>query len=522
MRTRPKVLLIGLDAAEISCMEKWVAEWHLPFLRQLTEGSEFTRLSSSATEFPDTIWPSIYTSSNPAKIGKYYYIQPKRGSMSLELVDDVPCHLEQFWRIASEAGRSCAIVDVPKTDLGPPVNGIQVVGWGAHATHCKAASHPPELIKHLRRRHGPYRLHSCDDHGLSPKEYRKLRTNLIEGARLRTELFLDLMQSDDWDLFFGAYAESHCSGHQFWHLQDPGHPDYDPDNLHGLRDSMREIYGEIDRGIGRLIEAAGKDTHVLIFSGHGMRPQYHGRDLLPLLLKMWGMARAKNITPDPAHERRLVWKKSWLRRIKDTVPISWQYAVKNMLPSKIENALVCRMMGAERLPADWRAFYVPNNDLNSAIRLNVKGRDPEGRVAPGREYDDLINWLVTRLRELVNPVTGRPAVEKVSRIQEIYQGPYQDLLPDLTALWSREAPIKELYSPGYGTVVGTHSDLRTGGHAVEGFLILRSSGAQLGEIGNASIKDLAPTVLDLLDVPIPSTMEGHSLAARTTSPALSG
>ena len=514
MRARPKVLLIGLDAAEISCVEKWAAEGHLPNLRRLAESGALTRLRSSAAEFPDEVWPSVYTSSNSAEFGKYYYIQPKHGSMSLELVDDAPGRVEQFWRTASEAGRCCAIVDVPKTDLGQPLNGVQVVSWGSHAAHCRPASHPPELIERLIQRHGPYPLHSCDDHGSSPERYRKLREDLIKGTRLRTELLLDLMSSGDWDLFFGAYAETHCSGHHFWHFQDPGHPGYDPEDRHGLRDSMREIYREVDRGIGQLIEAAGDNTHVIVFSGHGMRPQYHGRDLLPILLKMWGMAQAQNVEPDPAREHRVVRKKSWLRRLKDNVPIQWQYTVKRMLPPRIEQAIICRVMGAEKLPADWRAFYVPNNDLTSAIRLNVKGRDPAGLVAPGREYDDLRDWLAIRLTELVNPATGRAAVEKVSRIHDMYQGPYLDVLPDLTAFWSPEAPIEELYSPGYGTVAGDHGDLRTGGHAAEGFLILRSSRAYLHEPAGASAKDVAPTVLDLLDVPIPAAMEGRSLAAR--------
>jgi len=323
------------------------------------------------------------------------------------------------------------------------------------------------------------------------------------------------MASDDWDLFFGAYAETHCCGHQFWHLQDPGHPRYDPENLHDLRDSMRKTYGEVDGGIGRLVEAAGEDTHVIVFSAHGMRAQYHGRDLLPVLLKMWGMAEPHNIAPDAAREHRVVWKKSMLRRLRNKVPIQWQYAVKQMLPSKIENAIVCRVMGAEKLPANWRAFCVPNNDLTSAIRLNINGRDPKGLVARGSEYRDLRDWLVVRLTELVNPATGGSAVAKVSRIHDMYQGPYLDRLPDLTVFWSQEAPIQELYSPGYGTVEGSHDDLRTGGHTAEGFLILRSPAARLGETLGASGKDVAPTVLDLLDVPIPAALEGRSLAVRT-------
>ena len=513
MRSSAKVLLIGLDAAEISCVEKWAAEGHLPNLRRLAEKVGLTRLHSCAREFPDEVWSSVYSSCSAAQFGKYYYIQPKRGSMSLTLVDQKPDRVEQFWRTASIAGRSCAIIDAPETDLGPPVNGIQVANWGAHATRCRSSSHPQDLIQRLIQRHGSYPVHSCDDHSRSPDDYINLRERLIKGVRLRTELLLDLMASGDWDLFFGAYSETHCSGHQFWHLQDPSHPNYDPEDRHHLRDSMREIYAEVDRGLGRLVEAAGEHTHVMIFAAHGMRAQYHGRDLLPTLLEMWGMSQTHNIERDQTRERSVVWKESWLRRLKNEVPVRWQYIVKNLLPSKIENAIVCRVMGAESLPAHWRAFCVPNNDITAAIRVNVKGRDPKGLVSPGAEYDDLVDWLVIRLQELINPTTGKPAFERVSRIHDIYQGPYQDVLPDLTAFWSREAPIDELYSPGYGTVSGAHRDLRTGGHAADGFMLFRSSRVQPCAMAGASVKDIAPTVLDLLDVPIPAAAEGRSLVA---------
>ena len=93
-----------------------------------------------------------------------------------------------------------------------------------------------------------------------------------------------------------------------------------------------------------------------------------------------------------------------------------------MLPSKIENMLICRVMGAEKLDTSARAFYVPNNDLTAAIRINLKGRDPHGLVEPGREYDELCDWLTVRFKELINPATGRPAVDKVSRIHEFLPG----------------------------------------------------------------------------------------------------
>ena len=289
------------------------------------------------------------------------------------------------------------------------------------------------------------------------------------------------------------------------------HPRYDPEDRSGLRDALRDVYQAADKAVGSLVAAAGPDVNVLVFSGHGMRAQYHGRDLVPALLEFWGMSQGENTEPHSAPEREVTLKKTFLRTLKDNVPIQWQYAVKKMLPSKIENMMICRVMGAEKLDTSARAFYVPNNDLTAAIRINLRGRDPQGLVGPGREYDELCDWLTTRFTELVNPATGGSAVDRVSRIHDSYQGEHLDRLPDLTALWSQEAPIDALYSPGYGTVVGSHNDLRTGGHASKGFLIMRSADGAGFDHPEGNAKDVAPTVLSLLGVEIPEEMEGRSL-----------
>ena len=78
-------------------------------------------------------------------------------------------------------------------------------------------------------------------------------------------------------------------------------------------------------------------------------------------------------------------------------------------------------------------------------------------------------------------------------------------------MWSDEAPIDALYSPGYGTVVGGHHDLRSGGHGAEGLLIIRDPAGRPIEAGEASGRDLAPSILQLMGVPVPETMEGRSL-----------
>lgn len=514
MASHAKVLILGLDAAELSRVKQWAAEGHLPHLQRLMDQGAMTPLRSSAAEFPDEVWPSIYTSNNSAQIGKYYYIQPDQTGKGLQLVDDHLKRGKTFWQFASDYNKRSAVVDLPKIALTPGFHGVQVANWGAHATRCETASQPPELIEEILERFGPYPLHSCDDHGTSPEDYRALRDRLIAGVRLRTRVFEELLaKRGPWDLFFAVFAETHCAGHQLWHLQDPGHPSYGRAGADGLQTAMRDVYQAVDEGLGKLIEANGPDAFTLVFAGHGMQPQYHGRDLIPDLLRLWGLYGPENIEPDQSREKRVTVQKSLLRKIKAAVPISVQYAVKRILPRPIENALVCRLMGTEKLDHEARAFYVPNNDLTAAIRINVKGRDPKGLVEPGEEYEKLLDWLTVRFQELINPATGKPAAVKISRIKEIYSGPYVDVLPDLTAMWSPEAPIESLYSPGYGTVAGRHDDVRTGGHGTDGFLIAGPHPNLETRFDAPSSIDLGPTVLSLLEVPQPEEFLGKPLLA---------
>jgi predicted AlkP superfamily phosphohydrolase/phosphomutase len=365
----------------------------------------------------------------------------------------------------------------------------------------------------LLQRHGRYPLHSCDSHGRRAEDYLRLRRQLIDGVEARRRLLVDVLSSSPWDLAFCGFSETHCAGHQFWHFHDAGHPLHDAADRFGLRTALRDVYQAIDGAIASLIEAAGSDTEVIVFSGHGMRPQYHGRELLPALLEMWGMTGDENVLPVAERNERIEVRGSLSKRLRRMIPMPWQYAVKSLLPSPIERYLVCRFMGAEKLDPHARAVYIPNNDLNTSIRVNLIGRDCYGRVGAGEPYEQLLDFLTERLVELRNPATGRAAVEYVTRVTSQYEGEHLNVLPDLTVLWSAEHSIDALESPGYGKVVGSHYDLRTGGHAPGGFLLAPGSLSARLNLHGADDKDIAPTILELLGTPIPSSMEGRSLLA---------
>jgi predicted AlkP superfamily phosphohydrolase/phosphomutase len=508
-----RVLLIGLDAAEPSLLRAWADAGHLPNLRRLLESGSSADLTSPARHFPDVVWPVLYTSRNPARIAPYFFIRPSPATARLELVHHDMSGADPFWRTASRHGRGCAVIDAPKIGPHPPLDGIQLVNWGAHATTAPMASHPGDLAARVLAAHGRHPVRVCDDHGPSLAEYARMRRALLAGVEARCRLLLDLLGSRPWDLFFAVFSETHCAGHQFWHLHDPTHPAH-PADAHDLHGTLRDVYRAVDRAIGDLIAAAGPDTRTVVCSGHGMQPEYHARELLPTFLRWWGMRGPADVPPDPGRERTEAVHPPALTRLRAAVPLRWQYAVKHALPTAIAAELVCRFMGAVRLDLGARAFAVPNNDLNPAIRINLAGRDPYGVVPAGAPYEALRAFLLARMQELVNPATGRPALVHVEAVHERLAGEFASELPDVVGFWSAERPIDALRSPGYGTVVGPHRDHRSGGHSMTGFLALSEPGLRLDD---ADVKDVAPTVLRLLDVPVPAEMEGRALVATRAS-----
>lgn len=436
------MLVIGLDAAEPSLLQRWCAAGHLPALRGLFARGAYGLVETGTRQFPDAAMYTAYTGLRAGRLGRYFFIQPQRGAPGLELIGEALPHGEPFWVTAGRHGRRCLVVDTPKIGLCPPDGGVHVVGWGAHGFNAPFHAHPRELARQITARHGRYPLPNCDDHGRSRRSYARLRRGLLDGVAARQRLLLDLMRTYPWDLFFAVFSEPHCAGHNLWHVS----PQNDGQQAEPSS-AVRDVYAAVDAALGALIEAAGPQTRVVLVSTQGMRPQYHGRDLLPSLLRLWGMHEPRNRAPDPAGERRVAAQRPWLKAAREVVPLPLQYVIKRRLPQAVGEALLCRVLGGA-LDVGARAYCVPNNEMTPALRINVIGRDPAGRVHPGREYEALCDFLATHLRALVNPATGRPALADVSVTDAVHPGEHRDVLPDVTGYWSAEAPIDALYSPG--------------------------------------------------------------------------
>ena len=259
---------------EWSLVQSWAGTGALPTFRRLLAQGARVELDSTAAQLPDTVWSAIYSGMNPGHLAKYFYVQYDAQTSGLKMMDDDSIGATPFWRYLTDTGRRVCVLDVPKFPV-TRTEGAYLANWGAHASKTARASHPPELLDEINRRFGPHPVGECDAVDANPKALAKLRGRILEGVRVRGELYRWMLAREPWDVFFAAFSEPHCVGHHFWQYLDSSHPNYDASDRHGLRDTLQCVYQAIDRELGQIIESAGPDTRCLIFSGHGMGPIWH-------------------------------------------------------------------------------------------------------------------------------------------------------------------------------------------------------------------------------------------------------
>jgi predicted AlkP superfamily phosphohydrolase/phosphomutase len=497
-----KLLFIGLDSADADLMLTWSAAGLLPTFRSLLEKGVWGRTRNPPGLYVGALWHSFATGFSPARHGRYWFRQIRSGTYQVERFETLDGGTEPFWNALSRAGRRVAAIDVPESSASENLNGIQLAEWGTHFFDPRGfRTWPPALAHTVTQRFGADPVGQCDRRIGGLKELRALRDDLLTRVDRKTELSRYFLEQGGWDLFLTVFGDAHCAGHQFWHLHDSADSRRD-DELRVLGDPVKDVYVALDAAVGRLVGDAGPDTVVMLLCSHGMGPCHGGNFLLDSVLR-----RIENV-PHAAQRPRMLDASLW----------AWRYTPKavRQLLEPLRNRLVQRI---DRTPtqvdSSRRYFQVPNNDGYGAIRINLVGREPHGRVMPGSDYDAVCESLRRELMALVNVDTGARAVRNVLRAADLYEGPRRDCLPDLLVEWNRDAPITKLSSPKIGQVEGTDPQHRTGDHRPDGLFLALGPSITPGHLEQpVSITDFAPTIATLLGVPLPVT-DGQPIVAVT-------
>jgi predicted AlkP superfamily phosphohydrolase/phosphomutase len=490
------VLIVGLDSADHRPLFDWARDGELPALAGMMSRGSTARLRSVAELLPESVWPTVFTGCAPGRHGHYNHRCVRPGTYSL-IPSPGRTHKRSLWELLSERGGRTLLLDVPYAEPVPNERVVQVAGWGLRGA-LRPRSWPPELLGSLRARHGAYTQGLEDHYERSKRAERRHLRESIRMARRRTEIALELMTENPWDLAVIDYWEPHNAGHVF-------HPHLDGSvgtgGGRGFAGALLEVYKAVDEGLGRLLEAAPPDADVIALSPYGLRRNPIGERILPRVLTGLGHTVERPVPPlvRAAHLARSAFPNSIRRRVNERLPID------------------ARMRLMERMwaePVDWsRTRAVAEAEVGHGwIRINLRGREPEGTVEPGAEYEELCEEIASELRSLTDAHTGQPIVSDVVRPSELLGGEHVEELPDLLVRW-REGPfVRSARHPRLGLIKGDVHDVPLTEHSGEGFAVAGGPRIRSGaDLDGAEITDLGATLTYLLGCPVPEDMDGRVL-----------
>ena len=158
-----------------------------------------------------------------------------------------------------------------------------------------------------------------------------------------------------------------------------------------LRHALRDIYVALDRAIGEILQSIDDTTTVFLVSGDGMGPNYSGSHILTDLLTRMKLFNNHNLgdngksgeKPAGANKPSQL-KTDLLSALRNMIPERVRIAVtKTLLPRSIQEKLSLRWKTAGISWSRTRAFLIENSN-EGYIRINLRGREPEGIVEAGK------------------------------------------------------------------------------------------------------------------------------------------
>jgi predicted AlkP superfamily phosphohydrolase/phosphomutase len=456
-----RALVIGLDCAPPELLfERWREE--LPTIRSLMERGRYGVLRSCDPPITVPAWACMTSSRSPGALGIYGFRNRRdRSYDALGIADSRAVRVPRVWDLLSKRGRPVIVVGVPPSYPVSEVNGVMISCFLTPDTEKSQYTFPSELREEIEGLVGRYMV---DVHDFRTDDKGTVLAEIEEMTSKRFRVAEHLLETRPWDLFFMVEMGTDRMHHAFWRFSDPEHRLHEPGNP--FEHAMLDYYRALDEKIARLLRFADDDTAVLVVSDHGAK-RIDGGICVNEWLRREGYLALKEEPREPS------------RLIPDMVDWSRTTAWG-------EGGYYCRLF------------------------LNVAGREPQGTIAP-EDYERTRDELKAKL-EALGDEEGRPIGTVAHRPEDLY-AERNGIPPDLLVYFG-DLLWRSIGQVGTGTVHVFEND--TGpddaNHAPAGLYLIAGNGVQSGPGEERSLLDIAPTLLTLLGEPVPSDMEGRSIA----------
>ncbi|MFN4295112.1 MAG: alkaline phosphatase family protein, partial [Thermoflexales bacterium] len=412
-----KVMLVGWDGAEPSLVGELIAGGQMPNLARLTRGGLLTEIASTIRPESAVAWATLLTASPPAAHGVFGFAYHAPGSYRTRLYTTAGQHQPFLWERLSAAGLTSVAINPPMTYPPRPLRGALVCGqMTPSAEHI--FTYPADLSARLRAMGYP-----LDAEPPEPDEDREAYLARMEAqVARRTEIALDLLREQRWDFALVAYTELDRLQHFFWADMDAQHPAHARRQPTGrTTDGIARHYRALDAALGALLDVAHPDLAIIV-SDHGFGPCSR-----KVHMNVW-LRRLGLFIPKLSGAALGVGALSELRRLRRWAPAR---ALKRRLLGQRPLVGHDLQTTAFEQGVEWQRTRAWFSEAGG-IRINLAGREPQGVVRPGQEYEALRATLIDAALSLRDPLSGLPIFARAEPRESLYPGsPHLEAAPDI-------------------------------------------------------------------------------------------
>ncbi len=466
-----KLVVIGLDGAGFELIDRWIDTGYLPNLAKIKEKGVWADMRSVLPAVTSPNWKCYSTGKNPGKTGSFGWANINWNERRIYFPAKRVTSHREIWDYLSNAGLRVGVAGMPTTFPPKKVNGFLIAGGEAPS---KGFTYPSNLEKELRG-YGWDR-----DPQIMPDINRDRAAMEIHNTISRQfTAVLDLAAKYNVDFLNLSIFSINILHHFLWDREETrkGWQIIDQ-QLGGILNSGFNIFLMSDHGSNKIEQVFNANTWLekegylksnLGWEGSLVKTGINQEMLVNLATKLRIFGLANKIMP---------------RKLADLIP----------------NASGEFKRGGKASKVNWqKSKALAGTQGTIYINPNV-----------GSHKSALIEEIKAKLENLVDPSTGHKICNRVYTKDEVYWGEYVEEAPDIIIDQAKGVNITE----GIGRKEPFEAEQQRwlAENKSTGLFMAYGPDIRNGiKVENVSILDLCPTILHMMDVQIPSDLDGRVL-----------